>query len=220
MGILLKQRGKDFSSECTPKELSCISTAIKTLSSGGNFLEIGTAAGGTLKEIINTADKHNLLANYFVLDPLTYFPNQLEKVHHNLLNSNIDPTKVKFWEGTTESHLLPAIEKGFTFNFIFVDGDHKAFPVMLDIQWMELLSVGGIACFHDYNDKFPGVVWALNRFLKKNDQFKVILRAESLIVVKRDGKAIQPVTQFDLFVSKFMQVFLRVRRSIKKRLPR
>ena len=216
----MKQRGKDFSSECTPKELSCISEAIKTLSIGGNFLEIGTAAGGTLKEIIKTAEKLNLSADYFVLDPLTYFPKQLEKVHQNLLNSNIDPKTVEFWEGTTDSHLPLALGRDLEFNFIFVDGDHKAYPVMLDIQWMELLSVGGVACFHDYNEKFPGVMWSLDRFLAKNDQFNIIMKAESLIVIKRDGEAIQPVTQFDLFVSKFMQIFLRVRRSIKKRLPR
>ena len=62
---------------------------IRMLAEGGNFLEIGTAAGGTLKEI-QTVDSVNLTAKFFVLDPFTYFPNQLEKVHQNLSNSKID----------------------------------------------------------------------------------------------------------------------------------
>ena len=51
----MRQSGIDLSSECTLAERSCIADAVKTLEVGGNFLEIGTAAGGTLKEIIKKA---------------------------------------------------------------------------------------------------------------------------------------------------------------------
>ena len=50
----MRQSGIDLSSECSETERACIAEAIKRLSAGGNFLEVGTAAGGTLKEIIQT----------------------------------------------------------------------------------------------------------------------------------------------------------------------
>ena len=46
----MRQSGIDLSSECTLAERSCIMDAIKKIKEGGNFLEIGTAAGGTLKK--------------------------------------------------------------------------------------------------------------------------------------------------------------------------
>ena len=213
----MRQSGIDLSSECTLAERSCIMDAIKTIKKGGNFLEIGTAAGGTLKEIITTADEEKLEAKFYVLDPFTYYPDQLTKVCQNLSNSAIDPSRVTFWEGTTDSHLTKALKDGLNFKFIFIDGDHKAFPVMNDLRWMELLEVGGVACFHDYCDRFPGVIWSLEHFLSRNDQFRIILKAETLRVVKRHGKQIKAVNNFDLFKSKFMQVILRLWRSIKKR---
>ena len=213
----MRQSGIDLSSECTLAERSCIMDAIKTIKQGGNFLEIGTAAGGTLKEIIKTADEEKLEAAFYVLDPFTYYPDQLTKVCQNLSKSDIDPSRVTFWEGTTDSHITKALEDRLNFKFIFIDGDHKAYPVMNDLRWMELLEVGGVACFHDYCDKFPGVAWSLEHFLSRNDQFRIILKSETLRVVKRNGKQIKPVNNFDLYKSKFMQIVLRLWRSIKKR---
>lgn len=215
---LVRQSGIDLSSECSISERACIAEAIKSLSEGGNFLEVGTAAGGTLKEIIQTAGKEKLEARFYVLDPFTYYPDQLQKVHKNLLNSDIDPSIVEFWQGTTDSHFPIALRKGLNFKFIFIDGDHKAYPVMNDLRWMELLEVGGVACFHDYCDKFPGVAWSLEHFLLRNDHFSIILEAETLRVIKRTGENITKVSRFHLLKSKFMQVLLRLRRSIKKRL--
>ena len=213
----MRRSAIDLSSECTKAERNCISDAVKLLPSGGNFLEIGTAAGGTLKEIIQTTDDCNLKAKFYVLDPFTYFPDQLKKVHQNLINSDIDPSRVVFWEGTTDTQFSITKKDKINFNFIFIDGDHKAFPLMKDLQWMDLLSVGGIACFHDYNEKFPGVIWSLDHFLGRNDQFKVISKVDSLVIIQRLGKKIRPVKNLDLIQSKFMQVYLRLRRSIKKR---
>ena len=106
----MRQSGIDLSSECTLAERKCIADSIRTLSVGGNFLEIRTAAGGTLKEIINTSDDAKLLSNFLCLI-LTYFPDQLKKIQQNLSNSKIDPSRVEFWEGTTDSHLPIATEK-------------------------------------------------------------------------------------------------------------
>lgn len=216
----MRRSGIDLSSECSEVERACIKDAITTLSTGGNFLEIGTAAGGTLKEIIHTADHAGLDARFFVLDPFTYYPDQLQKVHRNLENSGINPDRVVFWQGTTGNHLPIATQKKMRFNFIFIDADHQAYPVMSDLRWMNLLLEGGVACFHDYCERFPGVMWSLNRFLKRNKDFSMILQAESLVVVKRNGRMIQSVTQADIAISLLAQIFFRVRHSITKRISR
>ena len=183
----MRQSGIDLSSECSLAERNCIAEAIKTLSIGGNFLEVGTAAGGTLKEIINTSDAAKLSSNFFVLDPLNYFPDQLTKIHQNLSNSKIDPSRVEFWEGTTDSHLPIATEKELEFKFIFIDGDHKAFPVMNDLRWMDLLAIGGVACFHDYNNKFPGNILDIESLLhleEKTNYFNDIIEKDKAWNVK------------------------------------
>ena len=69
---------------------------------------------------------------------------------------------------------------------------------MNDLRWMELLEVGGVACFHDYCDKFPGVAWSLEHFLSRNDQFSKILEAETLRVIQRNGENIVAVNKFCL----------------------
>ena len=108
----MRKSAIDLSSECSIAERACISDAIKSLSSGGNFLEVGTAAGGTLKEIIQTVDNENLVSKFYVLDPFTYYPDQLKKVHKNLSNSDIDPFRVTFWEGTTDNIYQLPLRKG------------------------------------------------------------------------------------------------------------
>lgn len=216
----MRRSAIDLSSECSLLELSCITDAVKNLPSGGNFLEIGTAAGGTLKEIIKAADFSNLQVDFYVIDPFNYFPNQVHKIHQNLLHSKIDPSRVKFWEGTTNDYLSVAIEKKLEFTLIFIDGDHKEFPVMNDLRWMAFLADGGLIFIHDYSKKFPGVVWSVDRFLAKNKNFSIISHVDNLVVIRREGKLHKPVNRRDLFASKYRQTYKRLGRSIKKRLVR
>ena len=214
----MRQSAIDLSSECSTAERAAIKRAIETLHPGGRFLEVGTAAGGTLKEIIQTADAAELGAAFYVLDPFTYYPRQLEKVHENLENSGIDPARVTFWVGTTDNHHLQAVRAELEFDFIFIDGDHRAYPVMNDLRWMDRLTVGGVACFHDYAARFPGVVWSLDHFLARNPEFEVVERSETLVVIRRNGILARPVGALALLHSKLMQTHFRLRRSLRKRL--
>src|ERR1700687_1759576 len=61
----------------------------------GAHLEIGTAAGGTLRELMR-AYPDETRPRFVVVDPMTYFPDQLAKVRRNLKDAGLDPERVDF----------------------------------------------------------------------------------------------------------------------------
>ncbi|MBO6603043.1 MAG: class I SAM-dependent methyltransferase [Roseicyclus sp.] len=69
----------------------------------------------------------------------------------------MDPETVTFWEGTTHTYLKAARHDGIRFDFVFIDGDHRHYPVLVDLQWADLINPGGFICLHDRFEKFPGV---------------------------------------------------------------
>lgn len=186
---------------------------------GGAHLEIGTAAGGTLKELMGVYQDAATRPSFFVIDPLTYFPDQLSKVKQNLTSAGIDAESVTFWVGTTHTELPRVRASGQVFDFVFIDGDHRANPVMVDLQWADLVSVGGTICLHDNIPKFPGVGWAIDRFLERNPNFTRIGHAYSLTILRKTAEGPgTAVTQSDLSAAKWAQWKFKTRRSLNKRI--
>lgn len=207
-------------SECHPEELELLRRTLGAHDLPGRHLEIGTAAGGTLKELMLAYPDAATRPNFVVIDPMTYFKDQPAKVRHNLKTAGIDPDTVTFWTGTSEDFLETERRAGGTFDFIFVDGDHKALPVMIDIQWADMLREGGFICFHDRRTKFPGVGWAIARFLQRNPNFREVACARSLVVLRKTGVQSGPVVlEADLKAARTAQTRLRLMRSLRKRLP-
>lgn len=207
-------------SECHPEELELLRRTLGAHDLKGRHLEIGTAAGGTLKELMLAYPDTATRPDFFVVDPMTYFKDQPAKVRQNLKSAGIDPDTVTFWIGTTEDFLETERRAGRVFDFIFVDGDHKAVPVMIDIQWADMLREGGFICFHDRRAKFPGVGWAIARFLKRNPNFREVAAARSLVVVQKTDAQTGPViSEADIKAARRAEPRLRLMRSLRKRLP-
>ncbi|MCY3879209.1 MAG: class I SAM-dependent methyltransferase [Rhodobacteraceae bacterium] len=182
-------------------------------------LEIGTAAGGTLKELMSVYPSRLTHPEFHVLDPMTYFPNQMEIIRRALHDWNLDPDSVIFHVGITQTELPKLKAQGTEFDFIFIDGVHRAYPVMIDLQWADLLAEGGVICLHDNQPKFPGVGWSINRFLKVHSGFKRISQVQSLTILKKTGPVMAPaVRPSDLTAAKMVELPIRLRRSIQKRL--
>jgi hypothetical protein len=155
-----RTKGHSIKSEISPAEMMGMKEVLRRSHFNGNHLEIGTAAGGTLKEIINCYVEPR--PNFFVIDPMTYFPNQFEKICQNLRSANIDPKVVTYWKGTSAQFLKSYETRDKSFDFIFIDGNHAHYFVMLDLAWCDRLSVGGVVCLHDNSPAHPGVGWAVN----------------------------------------------------------
>lgn len=207
-------------SECHPEELELLRRILVDHDLTRRHLEIGTAAGGTLKELMLAYPDPATRPPFVVIDPMTYFEDQPAKVRQNLQDAGIDPDTVTFWTGTSEDFLDRERSNGGAFDFIFVDGDHHAGPVMVDIQWADMLAEGGFICFHDRRANFPGVGWAISRFLRSNANFQEVASARSLAVVRKTGEGRNPVvTPADLKAAWSVQPRLRLLRSVRKRLP-
>ncbi|ESQ74386.1 hypothetical protein [Asticcacaulis sp. AC402] len=82
-----------------------------------------------------------------------------------------------------------------------------------------MVNPGGVVCMHDHRlDKFPGVVWSATHFLKKNPNFTVQEKVDSLIVLKKNAaSAGRGVTGGDLMGARIAQALNKLERSLKKR---
>ena len=216
---MVRESSVYLASECSPAERRLLTRLLSDNSLVDRHLEIGTAAGGTLKELIGAYAARPQRPTFVVIDPLTYFENQLEKICQNLSSAGIAPESVLFWKGTSQDFLGRERSADGRFDFVFIDGDHRHFPVMLDLQWADLLNVGGFICLHDRREKFPGVGWAIDRFLGACPEFVFVEQVDSLVVLRKVRDRQAPcVTAADLRSARWAQVWSKFGRSIRKRL--
>ncbi|MGB1024078.1 MAG: class I SAM-dependent methyltransferase, partial [Paracoccaceae bacterium] len=171
-------------SECTAEERALLMETLKNSAFSGAHLEIGTAAGGTLKEMMGQYAP-DARPDFFVIDPLTYYPDQENIITRNLISAGIDPNLVTFWKGVTQDFIDPARASGQMFDFVFIDGDHRHYYVTVDLQWADCVTKGGVIALHDHGAAFPGVGWAIDTFLAHNPDFKIEARAGSLTILRR-----------------------------------
>lgn len=205
-------------SECTAEERGLLMETLKNSAFSGAHLEIGTAAGGTLKEMMGQYDPHARPA-FFVIDPLTYYPDQENIITRNLTSAGIDPQSVTFWKGVTQDFIGPARATGQMFDFVFIDGDHRHYYVTVDLQWADCVPAGGVIALHDHGTAFPGVGWAIDTFLAHNPDFKMEARAGTLTILRRVTVTKTPaVSAANLRHARRVHLMFRWKRSLKKRL--
>ena len=204
--------------ECTAEERALLMETLKNSAFSGAHLEIGTAAGGTLKEMMGQYAP-DARPDFFVIDPLTYYPDQENIITRNLISAGIDPNLVTFWKGVTQDFIDPARASGQMFDFVFIDGDHRHYYVTVDLQWADCVTKGGVIALHDHGAAFPGVGWAIDTFLAHNSDFKIEARAGSLTILRRIAVTKRPaVTAADLRHARRVHLMFRWKRSLKKRL--
>jgi hypothetical protein len=63
---------------------------------------------------------------------------------------------------------------------------------MQDLCWARLLEVGGVLCLHDYAEKTPGVVAAVDRFLARYRNYEVADRERSLLIIRKRAQSARP----------------------------
>lgn len=205
-------------SELSPKELTFLTSFLKEKQIKGKHLEIGTAAGGTLCQILSSYNSQNI-PPFAVVDPMRYFPDQLQTICQNLMEHNLNPDWVDFRETTSVLALKVALKVHERFDFIFVDGAHKIKYVTQDLGWGELLNIGGYFCFHDYSPKYPGVFWTVNRFLRRHPNYIIVDHVETLLILQKKSISKTPeVAWNDRLYALFWSPWLQIMPSLKKRL--
>ena len=218
---MVRQSSITLASECSVAERAAMTQALEQAGFTGAHLELGTAAGGTLKELMGIYPDAATRPPFHVIDPMTYFPDQLTKVRTNLTNAGIDPDSVRFHIGTSADFLPVARAEGLRFDFVFIDGDHRHRPVLADLALADFVTPGGLIALHDNGPKFPGVGWAIDRFLARNPGYERVTQAETLTLLRKTPAA-GPVRilSTELAEAGVTQVLSRWRQSYRKRLAR
>ncbi|HLL26503.1 MAG TPA: class I SAM-dependent methyltransferase [Xanthobacteraceae bacterium] len=207
-------------SEVSRNELTALVSLLKTRRLTGPHLEIGTAAGGTLKELMR-AYPEGARPHFVVVDPMTYFPDQFATVRRNLAEAGLDPATVDFRRGKSWPQFQEAEGAKERFAFIFVDGSHKIHHVTEDLAWTRLLEPGGIICFHDYSPRFEGVTGAVDRFLMRYDNYRVVEQVETLLIVEKTApSAAREIGTGERLRAKLINILHQFRASREKRRAR
>jgi predicted O-methyltransferase YrrM len=206
-----------LASEVPKHELPALLACLRARQLEGVHLEIGTAAGGTLKELMRCyAD--GVRPHFVVVDPMRYFPDQLKIVHKNLASAGLDPDQVEFRISKSWPAFRQAEQNGDQFSFIFIDGSHKIHHVTEDLAWTRLLEPGGLVVFHDYSERFPGVTLAVDRFLARYRNYQIVERVDSLLIVEKTAAGVaKEISLWDRQRARLINVFHQLRAGAKKR---
>jgi predicted O-methyltransferase YrrM len=209
-----------LAAEVSDNELAALKALLKRRQLVGTHLEIGTAAGGTLKELMRCYPDAGR-PRFVVVDPMRYFPDQPAIVRKNLASAGLDPDRVDFRVGMSWPEFQRSERAGERFSFMFIDGSHKIHHVTEDLAWMRLLAPGGVICFHDYNRNFPGVVLAVDRFLARYRNYRVAEQVEALLIVEKTAASTaKEIGAWDRLRARIINIFHQLQASAKKRKQR
>jgi predicted O-methyltransferase YrrM len=199
--------------EMTAAEHALLLKTLRELGRTGRHLEIGTAAGGTLCAMLG-AFPDDRRPPFAVVDPMTYFPQQLDKVGQNLRDHGFDPATIDFRVASSRAAFADAAARRDEFDFILIDGCHKIRSVMTDLKWTRLLAVGGVVCFHDVTPKHRGVWLAVHRFLSRHPNYQRIAQADSLLAVRKAAASAAPeITAADEWYARAWYLPLQIERK-------
>jgi predicted O-methyltransferase YrrM len=204
--------------EMTPEEAQALDRLLQSSNLSGRHLEIGTAAGGTLKRMMALYPKE-ARPRFVVVDTMKYFPDQMGIVARNLQSVGVDPAEVDFRVGDSWNEFRKAEAAGERFDFMLIDASHKLNHVTRDLSWTRMLKIGGYVAMHDYAPKFPGVMQAADRFLVRYPNYSREKLAGSLLILKKNAASpAAEVTAGDRFMAEIGNFFQQLGGSIRKRI--
>ena len=96
-------KGDNLTSELSDNEFSYLMQLLQDEGLKGDHMEIGTASGGTLWNLIKNYGKD--VPHFVVIDPMNYFPDQFSLLKSNLRNNGVDPDIVEFRVSTSDAAL-------------------------------------------------------------------------------------------------------------------
>lgn len=209
-----------FASELADDELAALRSLLRSEKLEGTHVELGTAAGGTLVEMLK-AYAAGERPHFVVVDTMQYFPDQLALVRKNLESNGLDPDLVEFRVQRSGDAYETLACKPEEFSFILIDANHKLKYVMQDLRWPRYLKPGGILCLHVYCAGSEGVVIAVDRFLNRNKNYQRLQLTNRLLMIRKtDATDSAEVSGTDMTFARAVTPILQLKKSIAKRLNR
>jgi predicted O-methyltransferase YrrM len=213
----LRQSAITLEPEISDVEMQMMLSHLKRDQLRGRHLEIGTAAGGTLREMMRSYPAETR-PPFVVVDPMKYFPDQLATVRKNVASAGVDPDSIDFRISASWPAFHAAERAGERYSFIFIDGSHKVHRVTQDLSWTRLLDTGGLLFMHDYSERMVGVVAAVDRFLAKYPNYKLIERVGHMIAIRKTAPSASPeINWFDRVWANFVNARHQFAASAAKR---
>ncbi len=205
-----------LTSEMTQQELDALRSIVGSRKRPGRHLEIGTAAGGTLCEMMLAATHQ---PGFVVIDTMNCFANQRQIVEQNLASHGLQTGQVEFREMRSWDAFHRSRQTLEAFDFVLINGMHKFRYVMQDLHWAALLNPNGILALHDYTPRLRSVKWAADYFLANNRNYHRLELAGSLLLMEKTapdgprGPNLLPDS-----VASFMHPLFQFENSVRKRL--
>ena len=214
----MRESATTLAPEIDAAELAMLLSHLRANRLSGLHLEIGTAAGGTLKEMM-LCYLPGQRPRFVVVDPMTYFPNQLSIVQQNLSSAGIDPAEIDFRVTRSWPAFLNAQRANETYSFMFIDAGHKIHHVTDDLAWTRLLQSGGLVCLHNYEPRFKGVVAAVDRFLHQHRNYDLIARENRLVVIRKTSLSdTQEISRWDRIYARAVNILHQIEAAFSKRI--
>jgi predicted O-methyltransferase YrrM len=172
--------------EMTDAQVETLTRLIASENLPGAHLEVGTASGTTLAQMIGALPTPHVPA-FVVVDNMRYFPDQMRVVRANLERHGVDPDQVEFRVGDSGDVFKAAARARDSFDFMVIDASHRIRKVTDDLRWTRLLRPGGLVCLHDYHPDFPGVMKSVDRFLTHYPNYERTKQVGGLLVLRKVG---------------------------------
>jgi predicted O-methyltransferase YrrM len=212
----MKQSQATLAAEMTPEEHELLLGLLRSEPFEERYLEIGTAAGGTLCRMLACLPPGR---GFVVVDRMRYFDGQREAFASNLAQAGLDEGRVELRVATSVAAWKVATQRGERFDFMLIDAGHKLLDVTRDLRWTRLLRPGGIVCLHDYDDRWShrGVRVAVDRFTQRYPEYERIGRAGTLVALrKRQAPSTPEIGARDIGHALALWLPLRVQRTAGK----
>jgi len=129
--------------------------ALRTLKGKKNLVgaEIGVQYGINARDILEKYDIKTL----YLIDPYIDLTDELAKEYLNKFDDKIIWIKKLSWDAVND---IPN-----DLDFVYIDGDHNYEAVKKDLEmYYPKVKKGGLFSGHDYANRAPGVVKAVNEF--------------------------------------------------------
>lgn len=215
----MREYPRTLEAELSSGELSSLTGILRKKSFRGKHLEIGTASGGTLCRMMKAFKDHER-PPFVVVDPMTYFRDQLNTVKKNLRNNGVSPDGIDFRIMKSSEAFIRANQNRESFDFILIDGAHKVNYVTDDLRWTRLLIRGGIVCLHDYTS-VRGVRLAVDRFLRNHPNYERVECVDTLLILCKKNESPRPeVSNMDMAWASAMAPLLRLEVYLNKKFRR
>ncbi|HMO65843.1 MAG TPA: CoA-binding protein [Verrucomicrobiota bacterium] len=213
-----------LASELSAAELERLTGVIRGLRAEGvtgEHIEIGTAAGGTLVQMLRACT--DAPPPFRVVDPMNYFAGQHAAVQENLRRHGLAAAPVRFMVMRSDRALRELAAHPPRAAFLFIDANHELHGVTRDLRWTRFLLPRGIVCLHDYapGDPLCGVTLAADRFLARHPHFVREAQTGSLLVLRKTADASRPEVSWpEVLRADVLRHAIKPRRSIRKRRSR